>query len=260
MDGVRHDDGPATVTFALNYDLRVGQQSVRMRSSGTGRPLVMIHDLGGSAASFDRLLSAVVADGRSPVAIDLPGSGHSDTLDSHCLATVVDRLDIAIRSVAETGVDVIGRGFGGYLALTLAARHPVLFDHIVLEDPMLPPLHRSVAVRMRSEMAVRGAVTAVRRGRIGQNLSGYGRAKALLAEVSSPDAAWWAGLEDVHALTLLLDGRRSNRVDRERIIHLADVLTGATRGNLTDDRGAGYQAAIIDFLRRRPASAGPSAR
>lgn len=240
------------MTYALNYDFRLGRECVRIRSSGTGRPLVMVHDLGGSAASFSRLLSAVVAAGRSPVAVDLPGCGHSDTLRTHGLATVVDRLDAVLHRICDGPVDIIGRGFGGRLALTLAARHPDFFEHVIVEDPLLPALGRPVLPRMRSEMAVRGALTTVRGGRLRQNASGYGRAKTLLTEASRPDDAWWRDLERISALTLVLDGRRSDADDRARIMHLTDVLDAATRQNTVDGYGAGYQSLVLDFLARQP--------
>ena len=73
-------------------------------------------------------------------------------------------------------------------------------------------------------MALNGALTTVRRGRILQNVGGFGRAKALLEELSKPDQDWWDGLRQVSAQCLLIDTGGGRPEDRTRAGFLSDAL------------------------------------
>ena len=44
---------------------------------------------------------------------------------------------------------------------------------------------------MAPAMAISGAVTTLRRGRIKQNMLGFSRAKAVLEQLAQADPAWW---------------------------------------------------------------------
>lgn len=96
------------------------------RVDGPGRPMVLIHDAGGSSAGIDavtRSLSGL----RTAIALDLPGHGDSDPLpagrtpDARTLAEIVMQ---AADALGLDGFDAAGFGRGAAVALELAAAQP----------------------------------------------------------------------------------------------------------------------------------------
>ncbi len=239
------------VAFSLAHDIRIGERSVRLRAAGTGRPLVLLHDLGGSGASFVGLTSAVVAVGREAVAMDLPGCAQSDPLPDCDLGELVDYLQQVADEITTDPIDVVGRGFGGYLALSMAARSPARFDHLILEDPMLPPDRGGVTgSRMAPSMALSGAFTAVRRGRLKQNIAGFGRAKALIEQLAKADVDWWSTVGGVTAKCLILQSQNSRPEDRPRVGWLTAAVPASSRRELAKgahDDGS-YAELITEFI------------
>lgn len=225
------------MAFSLAHDVHLDGYAVRIRCAGTGRPLLLLHDLGGSGASFAGVTSAIVAAGREAVAPDLPGFAQSDPIPGE-LAELVGYLHRLADEVIAEPIDVVGRGFGGYLALTLAAERPHRFRRVVLEDPMSPPAAgggRSRS-RMAAGMALSGAYTTVRRGRLLQNIGGFGRAKALLDHVGRADPDWWDALGRITAECLLLDLGGGRPEDRDRYGALLRALPDSRGLELSGDR------------------------
>jgi pimeloyl-ACP methyl ester carboxylesterase len=115
--------------------------SARVHGS-TGRPIVLLHGLGGSRSVWGSGYDSLGAD-HQVIAIDLLGCGRSPhptagyTLDDHAA--------LVARTLAELGVDgrpavVVGHSFGSLVALRLALRHPGQVAGIVA---LCPPLFRS---------------------------------------------------------------------------------------------------------------------
>ncbi len=241
------------MAFSLAHDVHVGDYMVRIRCAGTGRPLLLLHDIGGSGASFASLTSAIVAADREAVAPDLPGFAQSDLIPGDII-DLVEYLQKFASQTIEGQIDVVGRGFGGYLALSMAARRPDRYLHTILEDPMLPPTAggRSSS-RMGAGRALNGAFTAVRRGRLLQNVTGFVRAKALLEGLAEPDQAWWDSLAQIKAECLLLDLGGGRQADRARLDALTSALPKLTVTDLSGGRnhqepGSAAQQAVIDFI------------
>ena len=95
--------------------------------SGSGAPLVLLHGIGLSRHSWDPVIPAL-AGHFDVIAVDLPGFGDSEPMPPQveplpaALATAVagllDELGVALPHVA-------GNSLGGWVALELAAIHPV---------------------------------------------------------------------------------------------------------------------------------------
>lgn len=107
---------------------------------GEGPPLVAVHGLGASHASWVTVGPALAAAGHRVLALDLPGFGRTPPAGR---ATTVDAfqrvLDAFLREVAGTPATVIGNSMGGMVGLLQAARHPATLDRLVLVDASLPP-------------------------------------------------------------------------------------------------------------------------
>lgn len=241
------------MAFSLAHDVHIGEHLVRIRCAGTGRPLLLLHDIGGCGASFAGLTSAIVAIGREAVAPDLPGFAQSDPIDG-AMPELVAYLQTLADQTIEDEVDIVGHGFGGYLALSLAAAHPDRYRRLVLEDPMTPPPAGTRGTsRMTASMALNGAFTTVRRGRILQNVGGFGRARNLLETLARPDQDWWDGLAAVRAEVLLLDLGAARSDNRSRLRQLENALLKVEYRDLSheknaDEPGGAAQRALIDFV------------
>lgn len=241
------------MAFSLAHDIHIGENVVRIRCAGTGRPILLLHDIGGCGASFAGLTSAVVEMGREAVAPDLPGFAQSDPIDGG-MPELVGYLQELTDQTVDGEVDLVGHGFGGYLALSLAADRPGRYRRLVLEDPMTPPPAGSRGTsRMTASMALNGAFTTVRRGRILQNVGGFSRAKNLLETLARPDQDWWDGLAAIDAEVLLLDLGAARSDNRSRLRQLENALLKAEYRDLSAHKNPGEpggpaERALVEFM------------
>jgi len=101
---------------------------------GAGRPLLLVHGLGGSWRSWEPVLDALAA-GREVVAVDLPGFGGTPPLAGEVsIRTLADALTEFLASEGLTGTDAVGSSMGARLVLELARRGGVL-GSVVSLDP-----------------------------------------------------------------------------------------------------------------------------
>ncbi|HEV2821421.1 MAG TPA: alpha/beta fold hydrolase [Solirubrobacteraceae bacterium] len=92
---------------------------------GSGKPLLLVHGLGGSRRSWDTIIDALAAQ-RHVIAVDLPGFGDTPPLASEVtVATLADALVDFLHEHELTGVDVVGSSMGARLVLELARRGEV---------------------------------------------------------------------------------------------------------------------------------------
>jgi len=106
---------------------------------------------------------------------------------------------------------------------------------------------------MAPGMAINGALTTLRRGRIKQNMGGFTRAKAVLDQLAQADPRWWASLAQISAPTLVIGGS-TDAGDRALLDLLAGAIPGADRADLAGTkRGhssdpAGFAALLMPFV------------
>ena len=92
---------------------------------GAGKPMLLIHGLGGSGRSWDTILPALAAR-RELVVIDLPGHGESPAeADSGTFAGLTRSVEAYLHSEKLDGIDVVGSSMGARMALELARRGKV---------------------------------------------------------------------------------------------------------------------------------------
>lgn len=111
----------------------VGDRKVTLRSGGQGQPIVLFHSLLADGSSFDRIAPALALTHRVLI-LNLPGFAGSDRVDGG-LEAVADQAAAAIGALElpQTPI-VLGNGYGGFVALTLAIRHPGIASRLVLAD------------------------------------------------------------------------------------------------------------------------------
>lgn len=101
---------------------------------GSGRPLLLVHGLGGSWRTWNTILNLLAAE-RDVVAVDLPGHGESPALaGEHSIRTLADALTDFLARHDLLGIDAAGVSMGGRLVLELARRGGVV-GAVVALDP-----------------------------------------------------------------------------------------------------------------------------
>ena len=100
---------------------------------GEGKPLLLLHGLGGSWRSWSTLLDGLAAE-RDVIAVDLPGFGDTPPLPGEVsIATLADAVTEFMHEQNLNGVDVVGSSMGARLVLELARRGVV--GNVVSLDP-----------------------------------------------------------------------------------------------------------------------------
>ena len=107
--------------------------------AGEGPPLICLHGLGGTKASFMPTIAALAPEGHRVIAIDLPGFGDSDKphnapYDAPWFAEVV------VEVLDELGLErasFAGNSMGGRIAMELGIAYPERVDKLVLLAPAL---------------------------------------------------------------------------------------------------------------------------
>jgi 3-oxoadipate enol-lactonase len=100
---------------------------------GEGTPLFLFHSLLSDRASFDAIVPELA--GSFEVCVpELPGFGGSHAVDGG-LAAIADRLAEMVREAAGgQPAIVLGNGYGGFVALQMAIRHPEIAAKLILAD------------------------------------------------------------------------------------------------------------------------------
>ncbi|MDB5990077.1 MAG: hypothetical protein JWQ10_1480 [Herbaspirillum sp.] len=113
--------------------LSVDGQRVDAHVSGAGAPIVLFHSLLADGTSFDRIAGPLSLT-HQVIVLNLPGFGNSDRVDGG-MEAVAERLAAAVRLMAlEQAPIFLGNGYGGFLALMVAIRHPGIARRLVLAD------------------------------------------------------------------------------------------------------------------------------
>lgn len=113
--------------------VRTAGGPVAVHVAGTGRPLVLCHSLLADRTSFDRLAPLLVQH-LQVIALDLPGFGASQPAAGG-LGAVADRVAAAVTALELRERPVmLGNGYGGFVTLAAAIRHPQLAQRLVLAD------------------------------------------------------------------------------------------------------------------------------
>lgn len=123
---------------------------------GTGKPLLLIHGIGGSWRSWQLILDVLADAGREVIAVDLPGHGATPPLSGEVsIRTLADAVTDFLKSHHLLGIDAVGSSMGARLVLELARRGGVL-GAVVSLDPggfwrnwEVPFFYYSVAASVR---------------------------------------------------------------------------------------------------------------
>jgi pimeloyl-ACP methyl ester carboxylesterase len=130
---------PQTTRELAGCSVVIDGVNIRYSRSGSGPAVVLVHGLMGYSFSW-RHAVPILAQKRTVVALDMPGSGFSDAprgLDAHLSATA-RRLSQFLDEIGIGRCDLIGSSYGGATALRLATLEPSRIKTLVLVSPANP--------------------------------------------------------------------------------------------------------------------------
>jgi 3-oxoadipate enol-lactonase len=102
------------------------------QSSGQAPALFLFHSLLSDRASFDAIVPRLSPSFRVIVP-ELPGFGASKAVGGG-LADIADRMAEAVTDAGGGENIVLGNGYGGFVALQMAIRHPGIASRLILAD------------------------------------------------------------------------------------------------------------------------------
>src|SRR5712692_11272749 len=111
--------------------VRAGGAQFEVEQSGSGPDLFLLHSLLTDPGSFAAIVPAL-SRGRRVTLVSLPGFGRS-TAAGPSIEDSADRLAHLLSALGGKP-DVLGNGYGGFIAVALAARHGAKLGKLVLAD------------------------------------------------------------------------------------------------------------------------------
>jgi 3-oxoadipate enol-lactonase len=126
------NESPAAISFKRT-DLALPSGRVSVHIAGAGQPLILLHSLLADRTSFDRV-AGPLARTHQLLAFDLPGFADSHFVEGG-LDAVADRIAESIAALELRRKPILlGNGYGGFVALMTAIRHPDIAQRMVLAD------------------------------------------------------------------------------------------------------------------------------
>ncbi len=107
------------------------------REAGQGRPVVLLHGLGGTSFDFRRVLEPLDHAGFRAIAIDLKGAGDSDKPRDgrYGVSDMAELLEDFMTTLGLGPVSIVANSYGGSIALVHVQRHPERVERLALINP-----------------------------------------------------------------------------------------------------------------------------
>lgn len=143
---------------------------------GAGKPLLLIHGIGGSHRSWQTIINDLASE-REVIAIDLPGHGDTPPLAGETtIATLCDAVTEFLDEADLTGVDAVGSSMGARLVLELARRGGVVGGAVSL-DPggfwqgwQIPCFYHSINLSIKLVRALQPVMPALTKNFISRSI------------------------------------------------------------------------------------------
>jgi pimeloyl-ACP methyl ester carboxylesterase len=130
----------SNIDFHHDY-VRVDGHRIHCVTAGAGRPVLLIPGWPQTWYAWRHVMAALAADGFLAIAVDPPGSGHSDRppdgYDTGAVASVLHR---AMAALGHARYDVVGHDIGMWVGYALASDHPAAVTKLALTEAVIPGL------------------------------------------------------------------------------------------------------------------------
>lgn len=265
---------------------------IATQMAGTGEPVLMLHGLGGTKASFLPTVNALAPQYRC-IAVDLPGFGDSaKPIGAPYHAPYFARAACAVLDALEIErAHVIGHSMGGRAALEMGMRHAERTGALALLMPSMAwrrarpwaPWLRWIRPELGLlQLAPRSAVEAVVRRMIPGAAGGwmqagideflrayldprgraafYAAARSIYLEDPDGERGFWTKLATMRRPALFVWGTRDSLVPRAFERHVREVLPDADHVTVDSghvpqfERPAQVHGVVLNFLARHPLS------
>jgi pimeloyl-ACP methyl ester carboxylesterase len=108
---------------------------------GDGKPIVMVHGLGGNAMNW-MSVGPELSKNHRVLALDLAGFGRTPLFNrSAALGANAELVHRFIEQVVGEPAILMGNSMGGHISILEAADHPQWVDALILVDPAIPGAH-----------------------------------------------------------------------------------------------------------------------
>jgi pimeloyl-ACP methyl ester carboxylesterase len=115
--------------------VRLGAYRIHFLAGGEGKPMVLVHGLGGRAQDWAMLMPYLMRRGYRIYALDLLGFGESQRPDvDYSISLQTDILNQFIESQGLMRVDLAGWSMGGWVALKFTLAHPERVRRLAVFD------------------------------------------------------------------------------------------------------------------------------
>lgn len=112
--------------------VRIGDGHIAYTTAGRGEPLLLIHGLGATRRTWDRILDELAAT-HTVIAPDLPGHGESDApAGDYSLGALAASIRDLLVLLGHPSATVIGHSLGGGVALQFAYQFPERTQRLAL--------------------------------------------------------------------------------------------------------------------------------
>ncbi len=138
----------------LGHFIEIDGQRVHYIEAGEGRPILMIHGLGGTLHHLRRPLMEAFGEGYRLIALDRPGSGYS-TRAAGSGASLAEQARFIAKFIDALNLErplLVGHSLGGAISLATALDFPENISGLALLSPLthyeenLPPEFRALAI------------------------------------------------------------------------------------------------------------------
>ncbi len=124
---------------------RLEDAEIHWYDSGQGRPIIMLHGLGGNLRNFTYALTERLDNDFRVIAIDRAGSGWSRR-SKPVIATLQEQARIISEFIEQERIEkplIVGHSLGGAIALAIALEHKKQISGLALICPATQPVDRA---------------------------------------------------------------------------------------------------------------------
>ncbi|KQX86186.1 MULTISPECIES: alpha/beta fold hydrolase [Streptomyces] len=186
----------------------VGDVRLAYRTWGDafGSPVVLLHGLGGSSASWEAV-GGLLGEEWRVYALDLRGHGESDWPDEYTFEQMTEDVLGFLDACELDRVGIVGHSMGGVVAYLLAEEHADRVERLVLVET--PPPFPGQVVDGRPSGPVDYDENAV---------------PEIKAQIAAPDPRWEEDLGQIVAPTLMIAGGPESGMPQDRLPDMASLI------------------------------------